>query len=131
MQQTARQQVPWVFSEQAIMKAKRGSHMGSNMTGHKSGCMWTIGLPKLMELGFMCRKASTSTSRCDQLRHKMHGTTSLRQICCKAQLVQQPSAQPSKAGMMLHIYRQHVGRKAGLNIVKATFGGMTVIETAK
>ena len=92
--------------------------MGSNMTGHNSGCMWTISLPKLMQLGCMCRKASTSTSRpckgCDQLRDKMHGTTSPRQICCKAQLVQQPSAQPSKAGMMLHMYRQHVGRKAGL-----------------
>lgn len=44
----------------------------------------------------------------------MHGTTSPRQICCKAQLVQQSSAQASKAGMILHMYWQHAERKAGL-----------------
>lgn len=118
MQQTARQQGPWVFSEQAIMKAKRRSHFVSNMTGHNSACMWTISLPKLMKLGYVCRKANISTSRqfkgCDHLRDKIHGTTSQGQICCKAQLVQQVSAQPSKAGMMLHMYWQHAERKAGL-----------------
>lgn len=80
--------------------------------------MWTISLPKLNKLGYMCRKAHISTSRqfkgCDQLRDKMQGTTSPRQICCKAQLVQQSSAQSSSAGMMLHMYWQHAERKAGL-----------------
>ena len=55
----------------------------------------------------MCRKASISTARqskaCDHLKDKMHESTSARLICCKAQLVQQPSNQPSKAGMLIYM----------------------------
>ena len=43
---------------------------------------------------------------CDHLRDKMHVSTAARLICCKAQLVQQPSYQPSKAGMLLYMYWQ-------------------------
>ena len=118
MQQTARQQGPWALSEQAIMNAKRRSHNGSSMTGHNSACMWTISLPNFKKLGHMYRKANISTlgqfTGCDQLRDTLHGTTSVRQICCKAQLVQQFSAQPSKVGMMSHMHWQHAERKAGL-----------------
>ena len=99
-------------------ECKRRSHIGRNMTGHNSACMWSINLPKLKKLGYMFRKAITSTSRqskgCDQLRDIMHGTTSPRQICCKAQLVQQSSAQPSNAGMSFHMYWQQAESKAGL-----------------
>ena len=66
----------------------------------------------------MCRKVSISTARqfkaCDQLRDKMHVSTTARLICCKAQLVQQPRNQPSKAGMLLYMYWQHAERQAGL-----------------
>ena len=77
-----------------------------------------ISLPKLKKLGNMCRKVSISTARqfkaCDQLRDKMHVSTTARLICCKAQLVQQPRNQPSKAGMLLYMYWQHAERQAGL-----------------
>ena len=69
----------------------------------------------------MCRKASASTARefkaCDQLRDKMLVSTYVRLICCKAQLMQQPSLskQPSKAGMLLCMYWQHAERQAGLS----------------
>ena len=52
---------------------------------------------------------------CDHLRDKMHVSTAATLICCKAQLVQQPSNQPSKAGMLLYMYWQHAERKAGLS----------------
>ena len=119
MQQSASQEGPGVLNEQAIMKAKRRSQTGSKMTGHNSPCMWMTSLPKLRKLGNMCRKASISTARqikaCDHLRDKMHVSASARLICCKAQLVQQPSNQPSKAGMLLYMYWQHAERKAGLS----------------
>ena len=63
MQQSASQEGPGVLNEQAIMKAKRRSQTGSNMTSHNSVCMWMISLPKLRKLGNMCRKASMSTAR--------------------------------------------------------------------
>ena len=118
MQQPVSQQGPWVLNEQAIMKAKRRSQTDSKMTGHNSACMWMISLPKLKKLGNMCRKAGIRTARqfkaCDQLRDKTHVSTSARLICCKAQLVQQPRNQPSKAGMLLYMYWQHAERQAGL-----------------
>ena len=119
MQQSASQEGPGVLNEQGIMKAKRRSQTGSKMTGHNSACMWMISMPKLRKLGIMCRKASMSTARqfkaCDHLRDKMHVSTTARLIGCKAQLVQQPSNQPSKAGMLLYMYWQHAERKAGLS----------------
>ena len=73
---------------------------------------------KLKKLGNMCRKVGISTARqfkaCDQLRDKMHVSTTARLICCKAQLVQQLRNQPSKAGMLLYMYWQHAERQAGL-----------------
>ena len=118
MQQSASQEGPGVLNEQAIMKAKRRSQTGSKMRGHNSACVWMISLPKLRKLGNMCRKAILSTARqfkaCDHLRDKMHVSTAARLICCKAQLVQQRSNQPSKAGMLLCMYWQHAEIKAGL-----------------
>ena len=129
MQQSARQLGPkaWVLSEQAIKKAKRRSHEGSNMTGHR---MWALSLPKLRQVENKCREANTSKARqfktCEQHRDIRHGTASGRQICCKAQLVLQCSAKASKAGMMPHWCWQHAERKAGVP-VRATFDGMPKI----
>ena len=134
MQQSDSQENPGVLNEQAIMKAKRRSQIGSKMTGHNSACMWIICLPKLRKLGYMCRKAGISTARqfkvCCQLRDKMHESTSARLICCKAHLVQQPSNQPSKAGQLIYMYGS-MQRERQLCLVKSTCGGVTVLETTK
>ena len=130
MQQSARVGAPWVLNEQAIKKAKRRSHEGSNMTGHNSNRIWALSLPKLRQVENECREANTSKERqfktCEQHRDIRHGTASGRQICCKAQLVLQCSAKASKAGMMPHWCWQHAERKAGVP-VRATFGGMPMI----
>ena len=134
MQQSARVQAPWVLNEQAIKKAKRRRHEGSNMTGHNSNRIWALSLPKLRQVGNECREANTSKARqfktCGQHRDIRHGTASGRQICCKAQLVLQCSAQASKAGMMPHWCWQRAERKADVP-VGATFGGMPMIQTAR
>ena len=73
-----------MLNEQAIMEAKRRSQTGSKLTGHNSACIRMISLPKLKKLENMCTKVSISTARqfkaCDQLRDKIHVSTSLTDL---------------------------------------------------